>query len=109
MVGPVVLGGVLTPSLASYVTLGTLVNFSELLFPLLLNAHITGSLRRFSDLTHMTYSAQCLKLMVAPFYYYCCYCYSHVQGAVGNTEEVADWGFRESSIEEGTLELGLEG
>lgn len=33
-------------------TLGKLVNFSEPLFPLLLNAHITGSLRRFSDLTH---------------------------------------------------------
>lgn len=31
------------------------------------------------------------------------------RGAVGNTEEVTDWGFRESSVEEGTLELGLEG
>lgn len=30
-------------------------------------------------------------------------------GAVGNTEEVTDWGFRASSVEEGTLELGLEG
>lgn len=47
--------------------------------------------------------------MVAAIYYCYCYCYSHIQGAVGNTEEVTDWGFRESSVEEGTLELGLEG
>lgn len=48
------------PSLARSVTLDKLVNFSELLFLLLLTVHFTGSLGRVSDMMHMTQSAQCL-------------------------------------------------
>lgn len=51
------LGGILTPSLASCVTLGKLVNLSELQFPLLLNVRLTGPLGKFSDMMRVTYSA----------------------------------------------------
>lgn len=51
------LGGILTPSLASCVTLGKLVNLSELQFPLLLNVHLTGPWGKFSDMMRVADSA----------------------------------------------------